>query len=259
MKISKIFLVAITASLSIVSCKEDVKEEFTPEGTSSIEFIVTDGNQEIGLNNHTDLSTGYDFTFSLFKAYVSNITLVKSDGTTEVLLKDVALLDLGTTNSNSIKLEIPDGNYTSLRIGYGLDPVQNDSDPTSFDEDHPLSNVQSMSWPMIKYRFVKLEGYAISLTDSSEYLVSIHPGTDPLYQVRTYDLDDLKVEDGFDNSFNVSIDINHIFDGPFGVIDFATDNANQVHMTPTDSHIGKMFMENMVSMAKLEVHQTAVQ
>lgn len=258
MKIKGILIASIFLSVAFVSCKEDVKEEFTPAGSSKVEFTITDGSKEIKLNEQSKISTGYDFTLSMFKAYVSNLTLYKEDST-EVLLQDVALLNFGDDNANSLSVTIPNGNYTSLRIGYGLTPEQNDADPFSFDESHPLSNTQSMQWPMIKYRFVKLEGYAVSQSTSDDYLVSIHPGTDPLYQVVNYTLNDLNVQDGYNNTLHISIDINDLFDGPSGVIDFATDNANQVHMTADDSHIGKIFMENMAAAAKLEVHQTAVQ
>ena len=253
MKISGTLIASLALSLTFMSCKEDVKKEYTPQVTSEIEFVVTNGDKEMNLYDHADLSTGFDFELQLFKAYISNIMLIKDDSS-EVLLKDVEILELGKDNMHTVSFTIPSGSYTSLRVGYGLTPDQNNSDPTSFDESHPLSNFQSMHWPMIKYRFVKLEGFAKSLTDTTNYLVSMHPGTDPLYQVVSYKFDTpLEVTDGFNSSFRVSMDISDIFDGPAGVIDFSKDNANQVHMTPDDSYIGQMFMENMAAATKLEL------
>lgn len=246
-------ILLFSAALSLfAACKEDVKEEYTPSKTVELKIVVTDNGSPMMLTDHADLSTGFDFELNLFKLYLSNITLTNTDGTDE-LVKGVDIVSIGEDGENVVQLSIPYGNYKSLKLGYGLDADQNNSDPSSFDSDHPLSNWQSMHWPMIKYRFVKLEGYATSLTDSSEFLVSIHPGTDPLYQIKSYTFDNgLTVNDNSNSSLELSVDINDLFDGPGGIIDFI-NGGDQVHMTGADDEFGERFMVNMASGFELNV------
>lgn len=246
MKIIKHISLFSVALALFASCKEDVKETETPNKTTTLKVVVLDNGTQVQHGDHSDLSTGFDFELNMFKLYLSNITFIKSDGT-EVLAKNVAIVNIGDDTEDEITLSIPYGEYSSVRMGYGLDATQNESDPSSFDSDHPLSNYQSMHWPMIKYRFVKLEGYATSLTDTTEYLVSIHPGTDPLYQIRTYDFDSkFTVNDNSNSDLMLSMEINDLFDGPGGVIDFSQEpEASQVHMTGTDDYMGERFMVNM--------------
>src|SRR5690606_21399848 len=156
---------------------------------------------------------------------------------------------------NTVTLTVPYGDYKSLKIGYGVNAEQNLSDPTSFPQDHPLSNYQSMYWPMINYRFLKFEGRAVQNSTSTDYLVAIHPGKDALYKVHGYDFSpSLDVSASSSKEIIIKFDINAIFDGPAGVIDFAVDDASSVHMTDAlDDLIGDRFMENFAEATHLEV------
>lgn len=257
MKSIKMLLASIVALTLVVGCSEDVKEEYTPIKQVKLKLVLMDGTEEMALGDHANLTTGFDFEISLFKLYVSNISLTTTQGN-KVLVKDVDIISLPEENENIVTLSVPHGEYNNVSIGYGLNPKQNNADPTSYEESHPLSNFQSMYWPMIKYRFAKVEGYAVSNTDSSDYLVSMHPGTDALYQMRDYKLfQNLKVDDNTAETLLVTMDINDLFTGPGGVIDFSKEGANQVHSIETgpdkDIHIAQRFMENLSAATKLEV------
>ncbi len=255
MNISKsLILAALAIFLGITSCKEDKKEELYVDKTMDMKFVVMNGNNEMALQDTVTLSTGFNFKLQLFRLYVSNITFIKMDGT-EHLVKDVDILSPVKGDDNISTLNVPYGDYKSIRIGYGLNPEQNLSDPTSFPQTHPLSNYQSMYWPMINYRFLKLEGQSTQISTGTDYLVAIHPGKDALYKVRTYDLaSTLEVNSSSTNALQVSFEINDIFDGPAGVIDFSKEGANQVHMEdPMDDIIGERFMQNFADATKLKI------
>ena len=162
-------------------------------------------------------------------------------------------------DDNTTTLTVPYGDYKSIKIGYGLNADQNLSDPASFPQDHPLSNYQSMYWPMIKYRFVKFEGKSNQISTGTDYPIAIHPGKYFLYQTENYDFaSTLVVNSNSAQELEIRFDINDIFDGPAGVIDFSKEDANQVHMVDSlDDLIGARFMNNLARATKLEVVQPA--
>ncbi|WP_417610021.1 MbnP family protein [Owenweeksia hongkongensis] len=259
MKTLKTFSVAVLALIiGLSSCKEDKKEELNPDKMVKLKFAIMDGNNQMALGDDVKLTTGFDFKLQLLRMYVSDITLTEDDGTLH-LVKGVDILSPVKNDDNTTTLNVPYGNYTSIKIGYGVDAEQNLSDPTSFSQNHPLSNYQSMYWPMINYRFVKLEGQSTQTSTSTDYLVSIHPGKDALYQIREYDFSsDLEVNSSSTQELLIQFDINDIFDGSAGVIDFSKEGANQVHMVGAlDDLIGERFMINLADATKLEVVQPA--
>jgi hypothetical protein len=144
------------------------------------------------------------------------------------------------------------GLYTNISLGLGVDSVQNESDPTSFSQDHPLAAYQQTYWTMLKYRFAIIEGRSNesgSLGSSNDILNAYHPGTNPLYQ---------RIEEDF--SFRVPgesnvpqlrlvLDIDSLFDGPHR-IDFRTQP--QTHSDTATIEIARNLMENMAAGARIE-------
>lgn len=256
MKATKhLFFLAFAIALSFSACKEDKKDVLTPDNNVTLKFVLMDESKSVALYDTVILNTGYEFRLDLFRLYVSNITFIKDDNS-EHLVKDVDILTPINGEDNSTMLSVPFADYTALKIGFGLDAEQNMSDPTSFSQDHPLSNYQNMFWPMINYRFAKFEGRAEQISSDTAYQVAIHPGKDPLYKVHSYDFASvLNIDAGTSTQLVIKLDINDIFDGPAGIIDFSKEGANQVHMEdPMDDIIGDRFMENMAQATYLEVN-----
>ncbi len=223
------------------SCEDDVKKTYEKKA----EFSVSLESNSIPANLHdtVDFSAEYRLYLSTFKAYLSNITLIEEGGK-EVLIKDIALISLDHDQTSRFTVNLPSGKYTKMRIGIGLDPEQNDSDPNSFtDNNNPLSSYQGMYWSMVKYRFVVLEGLAIARKDTVNIPFAYHTGTDPLYQVITFDTDVNASSSALGYSFNLSIDLNTLFDGPAGKIDIATQSFT--HSEGPSLAIAATFMENL--------------
>ncbi len=134
---------------------------------------------------------------------------------------------------------------TLCRFGIGLSTELNDSDPTSFKKDHPLSSYQNMYWNMLKYRFVKFEGRANlsgSLQKGNDFLLAYHTGTDPLYTVVSLPGNySLNPEDN--NTIKVNIELDELFASSQNPIDFETEA--QTHSTSADIPVAKKFTTNL--------------
>lgn len=207
------------------------------------------GSERVSIYDTVSLTDEYDFYLSLFRLYLAEIEVKGTDGTKEV--SSIELVDPASDLDNSFSVTIEEGDYQSLEMGFGVDAIQNDMDPGSFANEHPLSAYQSMYWSMLKYRFAKFEGNATSrITGQNNILVAFHPGTDDLYQQLSFDLN-INIRDGATTEILMRLDINDFLDGPGGQIDLATEP--QTHSEPSDIHIARAFMANLAASAKVSV------
>ena len=241
-------LVSIIALILVSSCENENKED--REGKLKITVELYNGTERVYVGDTASLAEEYDFHLTLFRLYLAEIYANNSSGT-ESLVSTIELVDPAANSSNSFSSMLVAGDYSGLDLGFGVDAEQNDMDPGSFDNNHPLSSYQSMYWSMLKYRFAKFEGKAKSRTTGQDNIfVTYHPGTDDLYQKRNFDIN-FNISEGGTTELLIKMDINEILDGPGGKIDFATES--DTHSTPTDIHIARKFMENVAAAAKLSV------
>ncbi len=241
----KIYLYLSLALLALGACSKDEPSGTDTPTKADVAFglqLSLYGNEQ-ALNEYFTTSNGYKIILSNFRLYISNIELTKENGE-KVSVKDVMLYDIGETESRSFTANIPVGNYTSVRFGLGLDPATNDSDPTSFENSHPLAAYQGMYWSMLKYRFAIIEGRAnVAGGDpANDALMAYHPGTDPAY--RTLDIDyAFNVDANSAASLNFVVELNELFDGNGGNIDPVTNNAT--HSTPAEMPFTNILMDNL--------------
>jgi hypothetical protein len=240
-------LIILIASILFTStaCKEENVE--SREGRLKVNVELYNGPERVMIDDTVKMQD-YNFYLSLFRLYLAEIEITNAAGTREI--SSIELVDPASTNANSFSAKVREGDYTSFALGFGVDPVQNDMDPGSFPNEHPLSSYQSMYWSMLKYRFAKFEGFADSSATpiNENYGIAYHPGTNPLYRKKSYDLD-IKVRDGQTTEILMAMDINDIMDGPGGKIDFA--NEPQTHSEPSDIQIAIKFMDNIAAAAKV--------
>ena len=253
----KITFLVLAAGLVLSGCRKDSESQ---GNTSALDLatVLENQGQPAAINDTLRLSNGRDFVLRKFKLYLSNINLVKVNGS-KTKLSDVFLADVGDANTGRIRIsEISsEENYQSIEFGLGLDSVQNDSDPTSFPLEHPLSTFNQMYWSMLKYRFAIVEGRS-NVADSlgntqSDVLHAYHPGTDPLYKEVT-----LPLPQGFnqqlDNSnspnLKIVVDIDQLFTNA-PAIDMV--NEPQTHSEPVDIATAIKFMNNLQAAVKLEL------
>ena len=202
-------VIATTAIAALSSCSKDnntpqptkpnpgQEEKPTPElqgnGKVSLQFENYVGNEKLTLGADANAakaytSNGQTLKFSEVKYVITNIVLVKADGTkvayhTEDLDKGGFLINQENTASLSpILSEIPEGDYKGIEFGLGVKRELNnlslqDKFPNFYRLTGSFKQAQIMHWEWANgYRFVKLEGWYSNATATNDTL-SIHMGS----------------------------------------------------------------------------------
>lgn len=177
MNFSTIFKTAIIISslVMIVSCSDDDPSSTGSNGTAgkvAITFDAKVGSQDFALDTEYAIN-GHDYSFDHLRYWVSNVVLVKEDGT-EVAVADSYYL-LEETGEISVQdgsyiypakkrevvqlSDIPQGRYTKLRFAVGVDPTYNDNLSLQSGELSQLNGMTNISWMWhTSYIFSSLSG-----------------------------------------------------------------------------------------------------
>ena len=202
-------VIATTAIAALSSCSKDnntpqpakpnpgQEEKPTPElqgnGKIALQFenYVGEGKLTLGADANTAkayTSNGQTLKFSEVKYVITNIVLVKADGTkvpyhTEDLDKGGFLINQeNTTSLTPILTELPEGDYKGIEFGLGVKRELNnlslqDKFPNFYRLTGSFKQAQIMHWEWANgYRFVKLEGWYSNATATNDTL-SIHMGS----------------------------------------------------------------------------------
>jgi hypothetical protein len=162
-------LLAIGFLLLFTGCDKD-KEQPKPEtGTFEFKLLPTVNGADLKLDQVYRNADNQRFTVNFLKTYVSNLRLLKADGS-EVLVKNVALLDAAQTGKTDhgagmyFTATAPVGDYVGVKYLIGIPDSLNFADPTPYANTHPLSVTQQMHWSWnTGYIFVRMEGTVDSL------------------------------------------------------------------------------------------------
>ncbi len=260
-RVLNISLILLSLVFIVSNCRRT--EEGPADNSAEVSFTTSigiDGGTTIAkIGDTLSLNTGYDFNLKKFKLYLSNITLVGSGGTEDQVIEDILLADVGDEETGAFTANADPGNYRAVRLGFGLDPEQNDQDPESFPDEHPLSSYNQMYWTMLKYRFAILEGRSDNTGqlngDTTDILNAYHPGLDSLYQVKEYPISLILSENG-SIALDLQIRVDEIFSHGEGI---DMRNEPQTHselgdsLNPGDFDIARRFMENLSATAVLEL------
>ena len=144
MKTSYLAIIALT-SLLVFSCKKDPVEphEHDPEpttGSLKIEFEAMVDTSALVFNTKNYLNANGDtFNVSVFKYYISNIVLTKSDNSTYTEPNSYHLIDHSNASSLVVTIpDVPNGEYKGITFMIGVDSIRNVSGVQSGDLD-PVS------------------------------------------------------------------------------------------------------------------------
>ena len=177
-------VIATTAIAALSSCSKDNNtpqpDKPTPElqgnGKIALQFENYVGEEKLTLGADANAakaytSNGQTLKFSEVKYVITNIVLVKADGTkvayhTEDLDKGGFLINQeNTTSLSPILSEIPEGDYKGIEFGLGVKKELNnlslqDKFPNFYRLTGSFKQAQIMHWEWANgYRFVKLEGW----------------------------------------------------------------------------------------------------
>ena len=171
----KTLLMAITTVAALSSCsKEDNNNDSTPAKVT-LQFDHYVGAEKLTLGDAASAkaytSNGQTLKFSEVKYVITNVVLVKADGTkvpyhTEDLDKGGFLINQADAASLAPVLnEIPSGDYKGIEFGLGVKKELNnlslqDKFPNFYKLTGSFKQKEIMHWEWANgYRFVKLEGW----------------------------------------------------------------------------------------------------
>jgi len=253
MKTLKLATLLFFSALLLYSCEKNKDEKAQGFLRFKTEMTAGNGASKVFIGDTIEIGN-YDFNLKKFKLYLSDITLVRADGSKKEV-KDILLADVGDGVTGQFTLDLDSDEFTEIFIGFGLNPEQNNSIPENFERDHPLSSFNQMYWSMLKYRFAILEGRTNlidSLGTESDKLNAYHPGADTLYRSKSFPLN-LKIEENGSKTIVLNLDLEELFNGN-PKLDLMTEP--QTHSQPTDSidfNRALKFMDNLKDCATISL------
>jgi hypothetical protein len=182
MKRSFSFLLLLSSiaafSLFAVSCNDDDGPVTPPteNGQIRLQFSNKAGSKDLVLNSETYTNAaGEDFTVSKLNYFISNIKLLKTDGSNFVVPQDSSYFLIRQANEASKTLTInnvPVGEYSGVEFTIGVDSLRSVADMSKrtgiLDKDSGPTNEEAMYWDWNPgYIFLKLEGESDSASSAN--------------------------------------------------------------------------------------------
>ncbi len=187
MKFSPYLLALLCPVILLSSCKKDGAEIVTNTKSSfTLEFEHQVNGAVLNLNTTTYRNAkGEEFKIDVFKYYVSNVKLSKTDGTTYLIPESYFLIDESKPSTKLITVnDVPTGDYTKIEYTIGVDYARNFAGAQT----GALDPLNGMFWTWNSgYIFVKLEGTSPQ-SKAQNNALTFHIGgvLDPNNTIRTY-------------------------------------------------------------------------
>jgi len=183
---NNLFLLITTITLGLISCKDEKIGAPLEKGTLTLEFenMVNDNPLILNNQNYTN-ANGDSYNITVFKYYISNISLTKGDGSVYKIPESYLLIDAAKPASSlNLLNDIPAGDYSQISFTIGIDKERN----LAGAQTGALDPALGMFWTWNSgYIFVKLEGSSPQSTAANKSL-TFHIGgiVDPNNTIRTY-------------------------------------------------------------------------
>ncbi len=243
-----IFSMAVMAM--VTGCKKDKDDsaDVTPVSTEqNLKFHLHTqvGNQLANYTSTFTQASGRKFILEDFRYYVSNIKLIKEDGS-EYPLTGKVLLAKPSQQDYELGL-VPVGNYKGLKFIIGLDSVTNHSDPTSYASGNPLAiQTPGIHWSWSSgYIFFKVEGLCdttAAANGSATYPFFFHIGMDSFKRTIDFSTSSFSVVSGSDKEVAFVFDLKKVLQN----VDLRTENeTHTMNNMPLATKIANNFSAAM--------------
>lgn len=232
----KNILAAMAIALTLTSCSNDDNNSASGQGKLDVEFDNVFGSANLTLNAAGNVtSQGETLTISDVKYIVSNIELIREDGTVFVYPKSESYFIVSEANEATHVLElenIPAGNYTKIKFGIGVDEAQYNLGETVQGDFFAAAQNEDMAWSWSAgYKHLLFEGMFTSTTVTTATPFMVHTGKSGAnynYTDVTLDFPDTALV-----RTNITPDV-HIFADVAKII----DGTNKIKLT--DNNMGGM-------------------
>ena len=147
--------------LALTACKKEEDPAPAPPAATTgsvkvdVDMVFVTQPFELG-TTFTHPMTGDELTFTQFRFYLSNVRLMKSDGTWWSEPESYRIIDAATSEGRHFHMEgVPNGNYTAMEYVLGVDSTRN----VSGAQGGALAASNNMFWSWNSgYIMVKVEG-----------------------------------------------------------------------------------------------------
>lgn len=165
-----LFLLFIATASLFTACKDDDDPTPTPPAPTvlpklSLEMDHLAGATKFYLDSTYTNANGDQFTASVFKYYISNIRLVKTDNSVDTIPDTYFLVNADDESSMTLAMDsLPAGLYKSIKFMIGVDSTRN----VSGSQTGALDPANGMFWTWNSgYIFLKLEGTSPAISSSN--------------------------------------------------------------------------------------------
>ncbi len=187
------------------------------------------GGEPFAFNSAAEAEMGYSFIMTRMEYYISEIKLIHDGGVVTPVTDLYLLVDpAGDTEFELGEFAITD--LEKIEFSIGVDQAHNHLDPATYPLSHPLAPQNpSMQWGWSAgYRFIAIEGFAGSDSNSMNNNYQIHTIGDANYRTITIDVDgDVS---GNEMAIHLQADYENFLDGinaSNGLISHTTTGASK--------------------------------
>lgn len=249
---NKLLLAAATVVLLFSACRDNNTETAKVD----LNFRANFGDAPLTMFTRSyPYREGMNVKFQNFLFYISDVTLLREDGS-EHKLTEVELLSFRNIQDDNAadqgistaSANVPVGNYTGIRMGVGIAPALNGTQPGDYKAGHPLTD-NYWSWAL-GYIFTKIEGNA-DLDGDGNYdenaKLTFHIGANELYRTRTFSKA-IEVKSGQPLSIPFKVDLESVLvksDGNF--LDFRVTRQDHTN----DMDVARFIMDNLADAIQL--------
>lgn len=240
------FLIPVLAIILAASCGDNK----TDDGSVSLQFKADFGDAPLTMFTRSyAYPEGMNVKFQNFLFYVSDVTLIKEDGTEHALsevelisFKDIQDYAAAAAGVVTKAAKVPPGNYKAVKMGIGIAPDLNGTQPGDYKPGHPLTD-NYWSWAL-GYIFTKIEGNA-DLNGDGNYdenaKLTFHIGANSLYRVKTFNTN-FSVETGEEVKLPFTLDLRKVLVNDAGnFLDFRVTRQDHTN----DMNVAQFIIDNL--------------
>lgn len=221
----KVLGIAALATALFTSCK---KETIISEhnGEATIQFDAKVGAADFTLNQNTTIG-GRTYNFKNLRYWVSNVVLVKSDGsevaipnsyylleeTNAVTVQDGAYTYPAKKREDVLLKDIPVAEYKQIKFAIGVDAAHNENLSLQAGELSQLSGMTNVSWMWhTSYIFTTLQGTVTDGTTTKTF--KAETGTNTNYKTVSLNLPQpVKISSAKSTTVALTLDIEKVLTG----------------------------------------------